>query len=106
MVAKHDKGENLVSGVINLVLVFSCHKVVIVLRPEKKKRPVILLCFIFLIGLKCVLVIEWERVVLSCAISWVDIHSPHVSTAKSWALTQSVRNTFEMFLGVSNFQYQ
>lgn len=38
MVAKHDKGEILVSGVINLVLVFSCHKVVIVLRPEKKKR--------------------------------------------------------------------
>lgn len=47
MVAKHDKGENLVSGVINLVLVFSCHKVVIVLRPEKKKKDLWFYCASF-----------------------------------------------------------
>lgn len=42
---------------------------------------------------------QGENIVLLCVISWVDVHSPHISTAKLQTLKQSMGNTFETFPG-------
>jgi len=51
----------------------------------------VLLCFIFIVVLICGL---GERVVLLHAISWVDVHSLHISPAKLQTLKQRITECY------------